>query len=354
MKQRNHASVIEGELGMAKRETVDMPKHNRTEFGLGQVGSLAACLLMSLSMACGSDEPNPGATVQSQAQAPVAEVANHAPEIRRVTISPRNPISGGTVTATVDATDKDGDPITLTYEWSAGGNRLSGPSNSVTLNRVRKDDEIRLTVTASDGKEQTKHVERETVKNAPPVVDGVQMAASMSGMLTATPVGHDRDEDSITYTYRWLVNGKAVHHSGSSLELAKYRTGDIVTVEVTADDGDEESAAKESGAYELRNNKPAIVSRPDAMAIVGENTILYEVKAEDPNRGQRLQYRLEEGPEGMEIDMVSGELTWTPKAGQEGEFPVRILVDDMNGGTATQSFSVSAAVETEEVAEAGQ
>jgi hypothetical protein len=342
---------------MAKLETVEMQKYNggkQREFGPGQLGSLAACLLMSLSIACGSGDPTPSAAPQVSDKAVAPAARNHAPEIRSIRISPRSPISGGTVTAEVDATDKDGDPITITYEWSAGGNRLTGPRNSVTLNRVRKGDEIRLTVTASDGKEQTKQDAREKVENAPPVVDGVQVAASMDGMLTATPVAHDQDEDEITFTYRWLVNGNAIRNEESSIELAKYRTGDKVTVEVTADDGEDESAAGIGGPYELRNNKPAITSRPDAMSIVGDNTIRYEVKAEDPNRGQKLQFQLEEGPEGMEIDILSGVLTWTPRAGQEGEFPVRIVVDDMNGGIATQSFSVSAAVTPEEVAKAGE
>lgn len=249
------------------------------------------------------------------------------------------------MTALVDVFDADGDKVTLTYEWSAGGTRLSGPRDSAVLSRVRKGDSVNLTVTASDGKDKTQYKAKGRVQNSPPVVDGVQMNATMDGMLTATPVAHDNDEDPMTFTYQWEVNGRLINDHQPSLEIAKYKTGTEVVVVVVADDGEDESAKTKSVPYNLRNNKPAIVSRPDSIDTVGMNTLRYQVKAEDPNLSQRLQYRLEEGPEGMKIDTFSGELTWTPHAGQEGEFPVRILVDDMNGGTATQSFSVTAGLE---------
>jgi hypothetical protein len=49
----------------------------------------------------------------------------------------------------------------------------------------------------------------------------------------------------------------------------------------------------------------------------------------------------------MEIDVVSGELTWTPTPDQAGSHPVTIEVGDRKGGVATQSFDVR--VEFEEV-----
>jgi len=64
---------------------------------------------------------------------------------------------------------------------------------------------------------------------------------------------------------------------------------------------------------------------------------VYQAKASDKD-GDKLGYRLLEGPAGARIDAITGRLTWDkPQPGRQG---FRIEVTDGKGGTAEQQFSI--------------
>lgn len=65
----------------------------------------------------------------------------------------------------------------------------------------------------------------------------------------------------------------------------------------------------------------------------------YDVDATDPD-GDEISYRLTTGPDGMQIDPVSGEITWTPAASDRGLHDVEVVASDGRGGVAAQSFTV--------------
>ncbi len=322
-----------------------MVKFNTTQFRCDLRGAYAAgvCLSMGLLLACGSGEPAPSSTTSSSAPAASPAVGgDHDPVIESVEITPSRPMVGGMVEAHVEARDRDGDELRYAYEWRLDGARTGDGDAKLKLSEARKGESLELWVTVSDGQARVTESTWVSVENAPPVVNEVLLEVSRGGMLVAVPRGNDRDGDSIDFSYRWIVDDDYVDTEGPSIAMNDYRMGALVEVEVMASDGESESAALRSEPYLLRNNRPVITSRPSDVHIVDERSIHYQVEAEDPDQGQRLRYRLEEGPEGMEIDMVLGELSWTPRAEQEGEFPVRVIVEDMNGGKAVQAFTVSA------------
>ena len=84
---------------------------------------------------------------------------------------------------------------------------------------------------------------------------------------------------------------------------------------------------------------PEIVSLPPG--ITDEGVFRYVVEARDPDGDRNLRYRLAEGPEGMSIDEVLGELEWRPGANQSGTHPVSIVVRDSSRLETTQSFEVT-------------
>ena len=45
----------------------------------------------------------------------------------------------------------------------------------------------------------------------------------------------------------------------------------------------------------------------------------------------------------MTIDSIQGEITWKPED-EQGDFPVEVVVDDLQGGRATQAFEVKVGV----------
>jgi len=87
----------------------------------------------------------------------------------------------------------------------------------------------------------------------------------------------------------------------------------------------------------FENTPPVIVSSPVTEGDVGV-AYAYNVDATDAN-GDLLAYYLLVSPSGMEIDALSGEISWTP--GKAGEFAVTVEVSDGQLGFASQSWSIA-------------
>jgi len=75
---------------------------------------------------------------------------------------------------------------------------------------------------------------------------------------------------------------------------------------------------------------PAGVSRP----------FHYPVSAQDADEDV-LVFSLTASPAGMQIDPLSGRVTWTPAAGQLGQHTITVAVDDGRGGRNQQTFALT-------------
>ena len=73
----------------------------------------------------------------------------------------------------------------------------------------------------------------------------------------------------------------------------------------------------------------------------------YDVEAEDPD-GDELIYSLTQSPDGMVIDPDTGLITWDTFEEELGDYNVTVLVEDGNGGTDTQTFTLTLTGETPE------
>ncbi len=85
------------------------------------------------------------------------------------------------------------------------------------------------------------------------------------------------------------------------------------------------------------NNAPNITSNPLSQARVN-NLYLYQVGASDVD-GDPLSFNLTNAPDGMAIDS-QGRITWNPDASQLGEHTVEVIVEDGQGGSDNQSFTL--------------
>jgi len=84
---------------------------------------------------------------------------------------------------------------------------------------------------------------------------------------------------------------------------------------------------------------PVITSSPDTMADLGE-LYSYTVEAMDPDL-ETLYYSLEEGPEGMSIDPLTGVITWPIGEDQGGINEVAVRVSDGRCGEDIQRFKIN-------------
>jgi hypothetical protein len=275
--------------------------------------------------------------------------ANRAPVVRNLAIRPWGPVAGELITAVASASDPDGDTVRLTYEWKIDGVRhASGESDTLVLPERSKGALVELEVVANDGRvdgEASRVLVR--VGNRPPTVVDVLLEPGLEitveEELTASARLEDPDRDPLETRYRWLVNGRAVPVTESTLTRRHFRRGDRIQLETVAWDGDDESEPVRSPEVQVLNSAPRIVSTPEK--IDDDGAFRYAVEVEDADEDRRLRYRLLEGPKGMTLDWLTGKLSWTPSDGQEGTHPVEIEVDDLAGGKATQSFEIQVGFE---------
>jgi len=87
----------------------------------------------------------------------------------------------------------------------------------------------------------------------------------------------------------------------------------------------------------FENTPPAIISTPVTEGEAGV-AYAYDVDATDAN-GDLLAYYLLVSPAGMQMDAVTGEISWTPS--KVGDFPVTVEVADGQRGYANQSWSIA-------------
>ena len=79
-------------------------------------------------------------------------VIETAPVVSSVVLSPGNPHRNDPISVVVNASDPDGDPITLSYVWSRNGTVVAGATGTAyPLGNQVKNDTISVVVTASDG-----------------------------------------------------------------------------------------------------------------------------------------------------------------------------------------------------------
>jgi len=268
------------------------------------------------------------------------EAKNRAPEIRQIEIVPSHLRAGVMATVRVDAVDLDNDPLSYGYEWKVDGQRVGGGDQTLTLSDVHKGQQLEVTAIVKDRRIETRKSLTVTIGNSAPILESINLSRSGPETVFATPRAKDRDHDAIEFRYEWSVNDQYAEGDGPIFDVSDLKMGDKLRVEVTPTDQEDDGEPLTSEIFSLENAAPTFTSSPKSISIEG-NTLTYQVRAEDPDRSQRLRYRLEEGPEGMVLDPVLGELSWTPSVSQTGEFPVRIVVEDLNGGAAVQTFTVT-------------
>ncbi len=309
-----------------------------------------AFLTAAATWGCGpSPAPeDPAAEGAETAQAP-APTANRAPVVRSLEIRPWEPVAGDRLTAVADAADPDGDAVRLTYQWVVDGRRYgSGETETLVLPERSKAALVELEVVPNDGQlDGAASHARVRVGNRPPSLLDLLLEPGLEitveDELAASARAEDPDREPVEIRYRWLVNGRAIGVTGSTLGRRHFRRGDRIQVEAVASDGDDESEPLRSPEIQVANSPPIIVSTPEK--IDEDGTFRYAVVVEDADDDRRLRYRLLEGPTGMTLDWLSGKLAWTPSDGQEGTHAVEIEVDDLAGGRATQTFEIQVGFE---------
>ncbi|MFH0978178.1 MAG: putative Ig domain-containing protein [Candidatus Woesearchaeota archaeon] len=153
---------------------------------------------------------------------------------------------------------------------------------------------------------------------------------------------YDPDLDTIEYSLSTAPASMQVNSTSGLISWLP--TGNDVgshTIVVKADDGI--FSVNQSFVLIVQNvNDPPIISSSPIITATEDYPYFYQLNASDEDSAS-LSYLLVVGPKGMFIDQASGLLRWIPTNSDIGINPVRLLVDDSDGGQAFQDFNITVA-----------
>ncbi|MCA9213548.1 MAG: Ig-like domain-containing protein [Planctomycetales bacterium] len=150
----------------------------------------------------------------------------------------------------------------------------------------------------------------------------------------------DSDNDALTFALQLAPSTMSINAAG----LINWTpvASDLGThvIELVADDG---NGATTTQSFQLEvtvaapNHPPVFTSSPLTVINSGEN-YSYTPSVSDAD-GDTVAFSLDSPPADMTIDSATGEVTFSSPA--DGSYPITIIADDGNGGSAVQSFTLS-------------
>jgi hypothetical protein len=165
--------------------------------------------------------PNDGTTSGPFAE-DVVVIVNALPTASNVSISPTNPSPQDTLTCSYTATDADGDPVTVDFQWTMAGNILSSTTDTL-VGPFQQGDIITCTVTPYDGTDYGTPVDDTvTISNTVPVISSLTVTPATvytDDVIQATATATDADGDPLTYSWDWYVD------DGSGFTSVQTNTG---------------------------------------------------------------------------------------------------------------------------------
>ena len=183
--------------------------------------------------------------------------------------------------------------------------------------------------------------------NRPPILNEVENQTleelqPLSVMLVAT----DPDGDDAALVYDIVSGPESANIDASSGELTWTPTEaqgpGTYTFQVRVTDSSGLSDLQEFTVEVTEVNVDPVLANIADQAVIEGDTLTLNVSATDSDDPENtLVYSILEGPDGVLIGSFSGEFNWRPGADAAGEsFDVTVQVEDGNGGTDSQTFSI--------------
>ncbi|UCD83262.1 MAG: hypothetical protein JSU92_08015 [Deltaproteobacteria bacterium] len=303
-----------------------------------------ALLLVFALTNCGEKgEKREEAVSEEREEVRAKERKNTPPTIFSARITPSLAYTDDTLRVEVKSRDAEMDPIKLSYQWERNGVDIDG-AEEAALNGINfvKGNVITVRVIPDDGilKGDTFRSEELIISNSIPEITSMRVTpdpAYSNSDLTVAVEARDRDDDTVSFTYQWTKNDEVIPEENSNtLVSSNFVKGDVIRVTATPTDGEAEGLPLGYLPITISNAPPAISSSPPQSLSQGAYT--YQVKANDPD-GDPMSFKLNQAPEGMTIDESSGLIQWRPARENTDSYEIEILVQDNDGGQATQKYT---------------
>ena len=310
---------------------------SRSDFWRAMRGYILSAIILIIS----------GCTAESSREGVAGSVVsgNHLPVIHAAAVVPTPVVLDAPISVQIYADDQDRDALTFHHQWVINGHPLAGQADSILpVNFLKQGDAVSVEIVPDDGKERGAiyRTAAVTVVNTPPIISSLSVRpqpAKPGDKLETLVEAADPDHDRFDLSFRWWKNRTVVKEGDEpGLDTTGFSPKDVVTVEVTPRDRTASGKPVKSESLVLGNSPPMITSTP--FVPTGRERYEYIVKAIDPE-GDRIRYRLEIAPPGMTIGEDMGHIVWQVAPELTGTYKVRVVAEDVQGGTAFQEFDVT-------------
>jgi hypothetical protein len=228
-------------------------------------------------------------------------VQNAPPTIHGVTLAPDPAYTNDAMSCTPGYTsDADGTTsFTYEYKWTVAGIEVAGETApTLAPGFYVKDEAVICMASANDGigDGPFTYSNEIYILNTEPEVTSVSIGPPgirTNDIISASVETADTDDDDLTIYYNWYVNGVLVSSLPSLSGVTNFDKGDMVYLEVSASDGEDESGSLTSGSIIVGNTPPTgpTVSVSPTEPVTGEEDISCALVGEgDDVDGDDLTY----------------------------------------------------------------
>jgi hypothetical protein len=188
-------------------------------------------------------------------------VINSPPSVESVSLLPAGPTTLDDIIAYPSGwNDQDGDTETYEYTWEINGTEdTASTTDEFPNSNTTKGDEVRVIIRPKDTLEYGSSVTSApvTVLNAPPEGHTVLVTPSSPEpgqdlICTVATAASDADDDDITYSYQWAVDGALLwdpEYLTSVLDGDHTSNAETWTCFVTSNDGEEDGTTESDSEY---------------------------------------------------------------------------------------------------------
>lgn len=238
---------------------------------------------------------------------------NTPPVIEGLSITPTSPRTNDDLTVNVIASDKDNSDFTTSYEWKVNNVTIQDETSSnLPSSKFFKDDIIEAHVTVNDGTDSVTQNTSTTILDTLPSLSFTTSPETVytNTDLIAQPVYADIDNDPLTISFEWSINGSLLSSEiDSTLASSNFSKGDTVSLSVSITDGS--NIISNNTSVTISDSSPVFdktITTPST-ATYGSN-VSFQVSVSDID-GDTPTYIIHHGPNGMVVNQ-DGTVTWTP------------------------------------------
>ncbi len=211
-----------------------------------------------------------------------AEVqVRNTPPIATVSVSLETPLSTESVSAAAETSDADDDAVEVSFVWTVEGDsdrKIDG--EELSSDETTKGEVWTVTVTPKDDEEDGEPATASvSIENVAPVVDSLELHpgdAFEDSTLEAVVETSDEDEDTVTLSYAWTVDGSVLPDATDRLLFhEQFDKHSVVSVTVTPNDGFVDGDSVTSEDKTIQNSPPTLTGASLTPTEIYESSTVY-------------------------------------------------------------------------------